>query len=128
MARRLRLTADSTAPARARQVVKTLSAIPADQAEDAALLISEVVTNAVRHGPRDGNSSVVVSARLSDGVLHVDVEDEGDGFEVEAVDRPGKIGGWGLRIVDQLADRWGTGGRNKSRVWFELDLRPQSAC
>lgn len=127
MRRRLRLAADATAPARARRVVETLSAIPDEQAADAVLLISEVVTNAVRHGSEDPQRSVVVSARIADGVLRVDVEDEGGGFKAEDAYLPRVVGGWGLRIVDQLADRWGVATRGSHRVWFELDLRPSTA-
>jgi anti-sigma regulatory factor (Ser/Thr protein kinase) len=52
------------------------------------------------------------------------VTDSGPGFEPEQprptphVDRPG---GWGLCLVDRLADRWGVDSGNRTAVWFELD-------
>jgi len=53
----------------------------------------------------------------------VSVADTGRGFDVEkilptAVDVPG---GWGLFLVEALADRWGIDVSLPHRVWFEID-------
>ena len=85
--------------------------------DTAALLTSEVVTNAVVHG--DG--TVLVRARTGDGRLRVEVEDEGDGAPVERQAARDAEGGRGLALVAALADDWGVervpGGKY---VWFEL--------
>jgi anti-sigma regulatory factor (Ser/Thr protein kinase) len=85
--------------------------------DTAALLTSEVVTNAVVHG--DG--TVLVRARTGDGRLRVEVQDDGDGAPVLQDAARDAEGGRGLALVAALADAWGveevTGGKF---VWFEL--------
>jgi anti-sigma regulatory factor (Ser/Thr protein kinase) len=53
----------------------------------------------------------------------VEVTDRGKGFDPELVPPPRRsgIGGWGLYLVDRLADRWGVDGDRATRVWFEID-------
>lgn len=108
------------------------------------LLVSELVTNAVRHagtGPED-QLGLVIST--SPRAVRVEVADGGPGFAVSggaAAPRhpivttaagPGgepvvAESGWGLFLVDELADRWGVdrsghgGGGRGTRVWFEID-------
>jgi len=84
------------------------------------LLTSELITNAVRHAD---SGSIGLSCHMSGRTIRVEVSDEGPGFEpgrrrrVEA----GRRDGWGLQIVDELADRWGVSGQAGARVWFEID-------
>jgi anti-sigma regulatory factor (Ser/Thr protein kinase) len=92
-------------------------------ADDAALLASELATNAVRHtrSGRDGTFSVCVYVEA--GWLRVEVNDLGSDT-APSIRRAGTSGesGAGLRIVDTIADRWGFhGGPHGRVVWFELD-------
>jgi anti-sigma regulatory factor (Ser/Thr protein kinase) len=94
--------------------------------EDVRLLVSELVTNAIRHAdtPIDGDVELAVS--IVHGRIHVEVADTGPGFEPQPRDdemtRPG---GWGLYLVDRIADRWGVAARDRmNRVWFEIDPAP----
>ena len=83
------------------------------------LLTSELVANAVRHAEADP-----IAVRFAVILEHVRVEvgDDGPGFDPEIrADEPGPAGGWGLRLVDELADRWGVADGDGSRVWFEID-------
>lgn len=88
-------------------------------AEDAELLVSEVVTNAVLHG--GGASTPVRVERIDDGV-RIEVVDPGHVFPAE----PQEVdlstpGGLGLSIVDNLSDRWGVTPTDQGKVvWFEL--------
>jgi anti-sigma regulatory factor (Ser/Thr protein kinase) len=88
---------------------------------DLALVMTEVVTNAVRHGAQSG--SLLLAATPKAEFLCVQVTDEGAGF----VPRPGAMtsdenGGFGLFIVEQLTRRWGMTRENRrTRVWFEFD-------
>jgi anti-sigma regulatory factor (Ser/Thr protein kinase) len=90
--------------------------------EDVRLLVTELVTNCVRHagvGP-DERLEVVVS--VSGETLRVEVHDPGPGFDPRA--RPPRStsdSGWGLVLVDRLADRWGVAREARTRVWFEID-------
>jgi hypothetical protein len=56
-------------------------------------------------------------------MVRVEVVDSGTSIGV-AMCRPDGIGGWGLRLVDRIADRWGVIGETGAHVWFELD-RPR---
>jgi anti-sigma regulatory factor (Ser/Thr protein kinase) len=103
----------------ARQLVDVHSAgMTAARREDAGLMVSELVTNALRHGR--GAITMGVTAGSDD--LTIEVADEGHGT-VELVPAPGPSGGWGLRIVDELADAWGAH-EGSTRVWFRLLLGP----
>jgi hypothetical protein len=93
-----------------------------DELEDAKLLSSELVTNAVVHGRGD----IQLSALLNDVRLTVEVIDQGEGFERTAPNSgSATMGGQGLNIVDALASRWGIH-QGTSHVWFELDRGVES--
>ena len=92
--------------------------LPEAQRQDAELVISELVTNVLRHGLGD----VVVRTSLADGdLLQVSVTDSGPELPALRPFDPGRIGGVGLRIVDRLASEWGVapfpGGKT---VWAVL--------
>ena len=83
----------------------------------AALLVSEVVTNAVRQ------SRAVLSARYDDGRLEVRVRDKSDSLPTLQQTDPEGETGRGLMLVNALADQWGVepfpdGGKS---VYFALD-------
>jgi anti-sigma regulatory factor (Ser/Thr protein kinase) len=87
------------------------------------LVVTEVVTNAIRHGGAPGDQ-IRLAITPKDGYICVQVTDSGPGL----VPRPGGFeadddGGFGLFIVEQLTRRWGvTREDKKTRVWFELDF------
>lgn len=88
------------------------------------LLLSEVVTNAVRHGGASAGDSVEVGVSRAPDGLRVSVTDTGPGFDWHGRDdgRPLESGGFGLLIVDRLAKRWGIARTHESTtVWFDLD-------
>jgi anti-sigma regulatory factor (Ser/Thr protein kinase) len=92
---------------------------------DARLLVSELVTNAVRHVPGERAAGVDLLVDVRDGRLRAEVRDRGLGFEPRArEDGPEVPSGWGLHIVDRVASRWGVEQRDGALVWFELDDRP----
>jgi anti-sigma regulatory factor (Ser/Thr protein kinase) len=82
------------------------------------LLVSEVVTNAVRHG---GSSRPVEVHATWNSEVRVEVSDQGEGFTPAprqgALDDPG---GFGLLLVGRLADRWGVETEGGTTVWFVL--------
>lgn len=110
---------DPRAPAVARRMVDELDGvIPPDTADKARLLISEVVSNAVRHG--DGETIRVLIDGEPGGELRCEVMDEGHGFVPTARDKPStEEGGWGLHLVETLSRRWGVR-EGSTHVWFEL--------
>src|SRR3954469_9966095 len=70
--------------------------------EATRLLVSELVTNAVKYG---GNGSVRLEVERDPARFRAEVIDSGSGFEVTERDN-GQVGGWGLPLVEHLADRW----------------------
>ena len=111
------------APRRARRLVRSWlggEAGPAERIERAELLVSELVTNVVHHV---GSDMVVRCSRRGDRV-RIEVTDP-SALAPHITGAPDAGGGYGLRIIDALADSWGfdAGDRGKS-VWFELDALP----
>ena len=95
---------------------------------DVRLLISELVTNAVRHADLDAGDAIVLVIDVADQMLRVEVHDPGGGFVPSTPSPdPARPSGWGLYLVAELADRWGVDSDERTRVWFELD-RPAAAA
>jgi anti-sigma regulatory factor (Ser/Thr protein kinase) len=116
----LEITLDSQpeSVARARQVTgQVIDGLSERTLEDVRLIVSELVTNAVKHGP-DGRVKVRLS-REGD-TIRGEVEDEGTSpFGLRRSARPGSAGGLGLHLVESLSDSWGVEA-GSARVWFEL--------
>jgi anti-sigma regulatory factor (Ser/Thr protein kinase) len=93
--------------------------------EDISLLVSELVTNGVRHGGA-GERDVLELTVLRDAArLRVIVTDWGPGLNGHAHPREegDENGGWGLFLVDRLADRWGAERHGRANAfWFELGV------
>ena len=97
------------------------SQLDASVAFDVRLLVSELVTNSVQHAAVAAEDSIVLSVSLTETIVRVAVRDEGPGFEPPASPPPDDAdAGWGLFLVEQLADAWGVEADTKS-VWFEID-------
>jgi anti-sigma regulatory factor (Ser/Thr protein kinase) len=109
---------DSIATAR-RLVNEHTSTLTSQQRDDAALMVSELVMNALAHGIG------TISLRINDeaDALRVEVSEQGN-VAVAPSPTPGAHGGWGLRIVDQLANNWGVL-EASTKVWFRIG-QPQA--
>lgn len=117
----LHLRPNIEAPAEARRRLEALRPSLDDLlVEDAMLLVSEIVSNSVRHASLDSSDSIEVRVRGSRSMLHVDVVDPGPGFDPKDLRPSRDSGGWGLRLLDRLATRWGVERNHVTRVWFEL--------
>jgi anti-sigma regulatory factor (Ser/Thr protein kinase) len=110
------------APAASRARVRALEPrLGAERTEDAVLLISELVTNAVKYGPEHGEIRLIISE--DERTTRFTVHDTGAGPlpVMRPLERlPHEGGGHGLRVVEMVSDRWGVE-RGSTRVWFELD-------
>jgi hypothetical protein len=88
---------------------------------DALIVLSELVTNAIRHGgARTPAEDVAVHAALLPTGLRIEVSDPGPGFEPGG-HGPRADGGYGLHLLDRLASRWGVTGAHPVTVWIELE-------
>lgn len=94
-------------------------------ADDAVLLTSELVTNAIAHTASGKGGKVRVTVYRDDTRVRVEVHDDGSDQVpvVQAVDVATESG-FGLGMVALMADRWGhCGGRRGRVVWFMLEWK-----
>lgn len=112
--------------AAARYAVDELAGeIGGEQLGDVRLLVSELVTNSLRHAGLDLEDSIRLIVQITHERVRVEVTDCGDGFQLNgAAEDRDTVEGWGLYLVATLSDRWGvdrTADQAASSVWFELD-------
>jgi transcriptional regulator with XRE-family HTH domain/anti-sigma regulatory factor (Ser/Thr protein kinase) len=117
---RKRFPCNVHAPALARAALAaTAVGIPGAALDDATLLVSELVTNSVRHSK---SSWVDVDIDLDATRLRIQVSDQG--LQAIRPRTPGPDGGFGLALVGELATRWGVERRDTGKtVWIERDLQ-----
>jgi anti-sigma regulatory factor (Ser/Thr protein kinase) len=126
---RLELAATSEAPRLAREFVTgQAGALPGEVVADAELLVSELVTNAVRHG----RPVITVYVDLEPPFIAVSVQDEGRTLPPQnaTLSAPTSVSGRGLFLVDQIASRWGitpTHAPPGQAVWFQINPAVESA-
>ncbi|HEY5316433.1 MAG TPA: ATP-binding protein [Solirubrobacteraceae bacterium] len=120
----LRLPDNLSAPAVARRTVHDLlGSFPAPLRAQLSLVASELVTNVLRHCAADDRAATLTIALGPDRITLV-VSDAGGGFD--PADRPlssDPAGGWGLRVLDSIADRWWVERNGSTRVVCEIDRR-----
>ena len=93
--------------------------------EDLRLLVSELVTNSVRHAGLGEEGWIQLTVQVSDGVIYTVVSNPGKDFDARPVrPDPDQTSGWGLYLVDQVSTRWGISeninGEGSTGVWFVL--------
>ena len=116
----LRLPGDPHAAAKARRALSTLrSDIDPPLMETLRLLVTELVTNSVKHASAE---TVVLKVLVGRSSVWTEVTDEGPGFEPGGTGAPRHDrSGWGLFLVERLAQRWGVNHDGAgTKVWFEL--------
>jgi anti-sigma regulatory factor (Ser/Thr protein kinase) len=109
------------APARARAIVARRCeelGLDGSLAQSLILLVSEVVSNAVRHSAADPDAPIELIAEFGERTIRVTVTDAGDGFTPRPRD-PARDG-YGLYLLEKVATRWGVESRGDTKVWFEL--------
>ena len=121
----LRLAAGPRAPGQARHALDELAReVHPETLDRVRLLVSELVTNSVRHAGLQQEDRIALRVTTDDRFVRVEVSDPGPGF----ADRPPlptiyQDSGWGLYLVEQIADRWGIEKGRETSVWFEIDRR-----
>jgi serine/threonine-protein kinase RsbW len=122
---RLPHSVEATPIARRLAEQEAVSQIPPGRLEDFVLMVSEAVSNAVRHAPPIADGSIGLRFESDEGVLRGVVTDGGGWFAPAA--RPTDHGDpnlhFGLRIIDELSSRWGITLDGVKTVWFEVPAR-----
>jgi two-component sensor histidine kinase len=121
---RLLMRSDPTAPRLARDALGALDGIDTVR-DDAILVSSELVSNAVVHGGCAPSVQIELIVQLIPNAILVTVIDSGGSDSTPTMreaNYPGP-GGLGLRVVDALALRWGSAQRDGQQVWAELALQ-----
>jgi anti-sigma regulatory factor (Ser/Thr protein kinase) len=117
----LEVGCDREAPAAARAALRQIKELGAAQ-DDAILVASELVTNAVVHSGGTPADAIQVRAVLMGGGISISVHDPGLSGDTPHPRDTGVLEaeGRGLRIVERLARRWGFEFDCGHRVWAEL--------
>ena len=89
--------------------------LSSERLKSANLLVSELVSNACRHG----SGRIQLTVHSDAHGVRAEVRDEGTGAAIVKAEPHPARGGWGLRFVDSLADSWGVES-GSSRIWFQL--------
>jgi hypothetical protein len=118
----LELPCDRQAPAAVRGAIHDRAGETDWMLGDAILVASELVTNAVLHSGCAEDESIQVRVGVQPQRLLISVRDPGDSGHDARVRLSPAVGGWGLRIVEALTERWGTDRGKGYRVWAELAL------
>ena len=110
----------ASAVASARHALDAVYADLGDLHRTTVLLVSELVTNSVKHS-RAPNGAIELSACITPDVVRVEVTDDGEGFDPPPLADDDAESGRGLQLVQALADRWGRRRGPRTSVWFEID-------
>jgi anti-sigma regulatory factor (Ser/Thr protein kinase) len=92
--------------------------------DDVRLLLTELITNALRHGGMKPDDEIDVRAEVSGGTVRIEVHDPGRDGPIEVRAPGARGGGYGLFLVDRLTNQWGVDRRDGTTVWAELSAGP----
>ena len=121
------LPANGNAPGLARARLRASLVLDAETAADLELLLSEVVSNAVKHAGMAPTEDIVVRIQPNEAI-HVEVLDSGAGFNPVRNPITRSPRGWGLSLLDRLARDWRVErDGERTKVWFEIARRGREA-
>ncbi len=132
----LTFPASAEAPQLARRSLDRFEkSLDGDRLYELRLLVTELVTNSVRHAGLGPTDSIEFEVAVTSDRTRIEVSDRGQGFDEasartvqegeDAADDPvlaARGSGWGFHLLEQLSDRWGIARQGGTRVWFEVDL------
>jgi anti-sigma regulatory factor (Ser/Thr protein kinase) len=121
-AKRLSVAGGPRAPEQVRHWLQSaVGSLPGEVESNLTLLTCELVNNSVLHGEVGEQDVIQIELRRTARGVRAEVSDAGPGFAPQERERPiDEPGGWGLVLVERLAERWGVEQDGRTRVWFEL--------
>ena len=119
---RLRIAGGPLAPTRARAWLQSAAAwLPNELKANLMLLTTELVNNSVVHGHACEEDVIEIEVRATAYGIRASVSDPGPGFVPQRRTREiDEADGWGLELVERMAERWGVERAGRTSVWFEL--------
>jgi serine/threonine-protein kinase RsbW len=91
--------------------------------DDALIVISEMIANAVSHGVPTTDGTIEISWSINQDLLELSVLDAGEGASLKPIDfDEDSLSGRGLSIINRVADRWWVDMSRGTRVNAELGL------
>ena len=117
------LPSDNRAARAARQSLRLLeSYIPDATIEDVTLLVTELVSNSVKHASLMHEQEIQVDAGPTERGIRVEVTNPGGAQLSNRLPEKAQESGWGLLLVTKIASRWGIVTNGRTLIWFEIDL------
>ena len=124
------LEPDETAPGRARAWASNLG-LPDSILDDVRLVISDLVTNSVVHAQPARGAPIPLSIRIgvNPRIVRIEVWDSGGGVadRIRSSADSSSQGGRRLRVVQELAERWGVALDGSPGVWAEVPFDPPAS-
>jgi anti-sigma regulatory factor (Ser/Thr protein kinase) len=118
---RLNIAGGPRAPERVRAWLQSAASWPEELEHNLLLLTCELVNNSVLHGHAGEQDVIEIELRPTSNGVRAQVSDSGPGFAPGGREQPiEEPGGWGLVLVDRMAERWGVEHDHGTSVWFEL--------
>jgi anti-sigma regulatory factor (Ser/Thr protein kinase) len=114
-----KIEAQAEGPAKARRIIaeELSTLLSPGELDDVKLMVSELVTNGIVHGHEENDAPLVLDLCVN-GNIRCAVLDQKPGLFARI--RDDRHQGWGLRLVEQLSDRWGMQcSPRRTEVWFE---------
>jgi len=91
--------------------------------DDALIVLSEMIANAVSHGSPDPEGTMEISWAINGDLLELSVMDAGEGASLKPIDfDEDSLSGRGLSIIRRVADRWWVDLEQGTRVNAELTM------
>jgi two-component sensor histidine kinase len=115
-----KIEAQPEGPAKARRIIadELATVLSPEELEEMKLMVSELVTNGIVHGRPEESDIPLMLDLCVNGHIRCAVLDNGPGFAARVRDERSR--GWGLRLIEQLSDRWGMQcSPRRTEVWFE---------
>lgn len=102
----------------------TLNGASSSVIDDALIVLSEMVANAVCHGDPGRDNSIELTWAIRKGLLEISVRDGGEGASLKPIDfDEDSLSGRGLSIIARVADRWWVDMTQGTRVNAELSVQ-----